>query len=733
MRSWRWTAWGWLLACSARSRRALGEGSGARRGRDPQRRDERRGGCCRERRLGGRHHRRWRVRDRRGGGVCEPIRGRTVATEPSTPGGSVRDGNALPADGCTGVCSGGAELRTAEDGRRLLVDGSVRRRQAPAGESCDDANNASSDGCSADCTVVEPGYYCPDSGSALHCARAVRCGDSRVQPGEHLRRHGGVVDGDAAAQFAAWIGLALHKPGSRAFRCPSAETESSREPRSATTASPVRGRLLEHLSHRAGRLCATAGQACRRTVCGDGRAKVRNVATTATNFVRRLAGSPVGPLASRLVPRRALCTARGRQRHRRRCRAWRRTASTRHRRRTATCQSESDSCARSAVRDDERTVHAHGSRRVPRFNQKAERWWPPRLSARYAGPAGVTAGLCSRLGTPIENPVLSTDRQNEGKATCTARTTSGQWYRSPPEPGGTGSRASAPIAGTVTLYQTAEGTLRQSVWRERRAVAAVLGRAMVLEHRLHPLRRTTGRNGLPIAVPPWGNQACSSPRRRYDGNPLFFPLDPPRPASQRTRLPAKSAGAIRLERLAVGDEVARVSASRCPFRRRPLPFPRPRTTSHSRRSPLVVPLRRRRDGCVSIFTGDERRWGSSTVGSRSISGAGTFRSTAAVTIQRGDRGHVRPSERQRLSDRYLHAERETDGSTFRLTLSGFGLQRASARRRAVTKYHGVRGVRRRSRQQRRCVAARAAPTARSGRAAATASWAASAWRSATTA
>jgi fibro-slime domain-containing protein len=48
-------------------------------------------------------------------------------------------------------------------------------------EACDDGNNDSCDGCSADCNMIEPGYRCPTPGAM--CVKIV-CGDSRIDPPE---------------------------------------------------------------------------------------------------------------------------------------------------------------------------------------------------------------------------------------------------------------------------------------------------------------------------------------------------------------------------------------------------------------------------------------------------------------------------------------------------------------------------------------------------------------------
>jgi fibro-slime domain-containing protein len=46
-------------------------------------------------------------------------------------------------------------------------------------EACDDGNRAAADGCSADCSSIEPGFECRSAGTA--CVESAVCGDSRVE------------------------------------------------------------------------------------------------------------------------------------------------------------------------------------------------------------------------------------------------------------------------------------------------------------------------------------------------------------------------------------------------------------------------------------------------------------------------------------------------------------------------------------------------------------------------
>ena len=82
--------------------------------------------------------------------------------EVNAPGEECDDGNGLPGDGCSGVCTIEPNWTCDDDGCRSNIrcgDG-----QTSGGEVCDDGNTRDGDGCSSDCFTIEPGYDCPFSG-----------------------------------------------------------------------------------------------------------------------------------------------------------------------------------------------------------------------------------------------------------------------------------------------------------------------------------------------------------------------------------------------------------------------------------------------------------------------------------------------------------------------------------------------------------------------------------------
>jgi fibro-slime domain-containing protein len=90
------------------------------------------------------------------------------------PGEVCDDGNTLDNDGCNSTC-------TIQDPAFLCVAGEPCARvsqcgnsRIEAGEKCDDGNSNSGDGCSSSCQL-EPSWVCPKPGSP--CKPAPRCGD----------------------------------------------------------------------------------------------------------------------------------------------------------------------------------------------------------------------------------------------------------------------------------------------------------------------------------------------------------------------------------------------------------------------------------------------------------------------------------------------------------------------------------------------------------------------------
>jgi fibro-slime domain-containing protein len=99
------------------------------------------------------------------------------------------DGNNKPGDCCSGTCQVEpyCDCSTGTCMSTIICGDGMRG----PGEACDDFNATGGDGCSADCHVVEIGYRCPVPG--MPCERHFVCGDSIPDPNE------GCDDGNAMA------------------------------------------------------------------------------------------------------------------------------------------------------------------------------------------------------------------------------------------------------------------------------------------------------------------------------------------------------------------------------------------------------------------------------------------------------------------------------------------------------------------------------------------------------
>lgn len=90
------------------------------------------------------------------------------------------DGDPNDGNGCSAACdveTGWVCLGTGVCIAQRCGDGIVA-----GDEVCDDGNADAGDGCAADCALVEPNFICPTANQA--CVTTVVCGDRRIGPGE---------------------------------------------------------------------------------------------------------------------------------------------------------------------------------------------------------------------------------------------------------------------------------------------------------------------------------------------------------------------------------------------------------------------------------------------------------------------------------------------------------------------------------------------------------------------
>jgi fibro-slime domain-containing protein len=125
------------------------------------------------------------------------------------------DKNAVPGDGCSGVCKLEPGYACPTPGIACVRIWVCGNGKVDPGESCDDSNVAGGDGCSIDCTLVEPGYTCPNnSGTGGPCTPQPTnvCGDANVAGNEQCD------DGNTSSTDGCSAGCAV-EPG---YTCPTA-------------------------------------------------------------------------------------------------------------------------------------------------------------------------------------------------------------------------------------------------------------------------------------------------------------------------------------------------------------------------------------------------------------------------------------------------------------------------------------------------------------------------------
>lgn len=173
-------------------------------------------------------------------------------------------------------CGGGSGSPDAGPGSNPTLDGSLDPDAAPPrcgdgsvqlGELCDDGNTGGGDGCSADCTIIEPGWVCADPGGA--CVHTQVCGNGRLESGESCDDRNTTAGDGCSSDCQLEAGWACAVPGIRCIaalcgdgivagyeQCDDGGVDSGDGCSASCALEP-------------GHACDTPGQPCRDTVCGD--------------------------------------------------------------------------------------------------------------------------------------------------------------------------------------------------------------------------------------------------------------------------------------------------------------------------------------------------------------------------------------------------------------------------------------------------------------------------------
>jgi len=146
-----------------------------------------------------------------------------------------------------------------------------------SGELCDDGGTEDGDGCSADCLVQDPDYFCGEPGT--ECVKVVNCGSGIIE-GDEVCDDGNEASGDGCSADcslveAGWVCPRPGRPCTEQPQCGNGVLERgetcddlnavSGDGCSGTEDPNQPGCQLE-----AGSWCPAAGDACAPMICGDG-------------------------------------------------------------------------------------------------------------------------------------------------------------------------------------------------------------------------------------------------------------------------------------------------------------------------------------------------------------------------------------------------------------------------------------------------------------------------------
>ncbi len=122
------------------------------------------------------------------GQPCTPVEYCGDGVVQTSRGEECDDGNAIPGDGCSGICTLEPGYACPTAGAACIDLWVCGNGIVDPGEVCDDGNTVAGDGCSATCTTVESGWTCPkganNTGGPCTKPFASVCGDGILESGE---------------------------------------------------------------------------------------------------------------------------------------------------------------------------------------------------------------------------------------------------------------------------------------------------------------------------------------------------------------------------------------------------------------------------------------------------------------------------------------------------------------------------------------------------------------------
>jgi fibro-slime domain-containing protein len=618
------------------------------------------------------------------------------------------DGNPLPGDGCTGVCTTEPYFSCPPAGgpcsSTLRCGDGIRS----PGEACDDGNTAAGDGCAADCALVEPGYFCPKAGEP--CMRSEgACGDSKVQPGETCD-DGGTTAGDGcSAECRVEPGFRCTQPGKPCIVVAACGNGTKEGAEACDDSNMTSGDGCSSTCHvEIGWVCTTPGMPCRKTSCGDGKKEGTECCDDGNTVA--MDGCTADCHCEPSCPAIGACTPKcgngivegsevcddGNAADGDGC--------------SAACKPEPGfACMTPACT----LVNGQCALVVPAtfrdFNAHDATGGHPDFQPG-SNSAGAIQGLVEDKLDGDGKPVLSAMAGSSAAGGFMhGQSAFAQWYRN-------GAPSSGPIPGQIILWDNGNGGFVNR-WGANGEPWVGYPQGM-FEGQSYPnpeqcsATDCTACGAVPaelngVAAPPgsqlvclddcvpWNNtQACFAAQVSFDGNPLFFPLDSAKGILTETRKLGKVPEQYGWGGWPLETDVATRLGVRTAVQTATAPFP---SATHNFSFTTEVKYWFKYDAATPAtldFTGDDDVWvflnGHLAVdlggwhvplnGTLSIDG-GTINATTQISYQAGGTGTITKKNgtaaTYELTDgnvyqiQIFHAEREVDGSSFKLTLSGF--------------------------------------------------------------
>ncbi len=200
----------------------------------------------------------------------------SVASDASGGAGGADTGDGgTPGSGGTVLMTGGSDGMGGSAGSgSLAVCGNG---ELEAGELCEDGGTEDGDGCSADCLVRDPDFYCPEPGEP--CEKVVNCGSGVIE-GDEACDDGNELGGDGCAADCSAIedGWACPRPGRDCVAQPVCGNGMLERGESCDDLNDVSGDGCSGTEDpnqpscqlESGFWCPAAGEDCAPLLCGDG-------------------------------------------------------------------------------------------------------------------------------------------------------------------------------------------------------------------------------------------------------------------------------------------------------------------------------------------------------------------------------------------------------------------------------------------------------------------------------